>query len=87
MTVSPRLFSLASLLQVRGVLLTVSLSLCFLLAWAASLIGLAPIVGAFAAGLILEDVHFKDFVDRGEQLARGAASPDLGRSSCRCSSC
>ena len=58
---------MASLLQVRGVLVTVSLSLCFLLAWASSLIGLAPIIGAFAAGLVLEDVHFKDFVDRGER--------------------
>jgi Kef-type K+ transport system membrane component KefB len=66
-TMAPRLFSMASLLQVRGVLVTVSLSLCFLLAWASSLIGLAPIIGAFAAGLVLEDVHFKDFVDRGER--------------------
>jgi Kef-type K+ transport system membrane component KefB len=59
-------FSSASLLQVRGVLVTVSVSLCFALAWASSLIGLAPIVGAFAAGLVLEDVHFKKFVSRGE---------------------
>jgi Kef-type K+ transport system membrane component KefB len=66
-TVSPRLFAVASLLQVRGVLVTVSLSLCFLLAWASSLIGLAPIVGAFAAGLVLEDLHFKNFVGRGER--------------------
>jgi Kef-type K+ transport system membrane component KefB len=65
-TVAPRLFLALSLMQVRGVLVTMSLSLCFLLAWAATLVGLAPIVGAFAAGLILEDVHFKDFVDRGE---------------------
>jgi Kef-type K+ transport system membrane component KefB len=64
---APRLYSVASMLQVRGVLVTVSLSLCFLLAWVASLIGLAPIVGAFAAGLVLEDVHFKDFVGRGER--------------------
>jgi Kef-type K+ transport system membrane component KefB len=62
-----RLFQMASLLQVRGVLVTISLSLCFLLAWASSLIGLAAIIGAFAAGLILEDVHFKDFVSRGER--------------------
>jgi Kef-type K+ transport system membrane component KefB len=64
---TPRLFSVASLLQGRGVLVTVSLSLCFLLAWASSLIGLAPIVGAFAAGLVLEDVHVRDFVSRGER--------------------
>jgi len=64
---APRLFSVASRLQGRGVLVTGSLSLCFALAWASSLIGLAPIVGAFAAGLVLEDVHFKDFVGRGER--------------------
>jgi Kef-type K+ transport system membrane component KefB len=31
----------------------------FSFAWLADLIGLAPIVGAFAAGLILEETHFK----------------------------
>ena len=72
---APRLYSVASLLQVRGVLVTVSLSLCFLLAWAASLIGLAPIVGAFAAGLVLEDVHFKDFVGRGERTLEELIRP------------
>jgi Kef-type K+ transport system membrane component KefB len=66
-TMAPRLYSIASLLHVRGVLVTVSLSLCFLLAWASSAIGLAPIIGAFAAGLVLEDVYFKDFIDRGER--------------------
>jgi Kef-type K+ transport system membrane component KefB len=29
------------------------------LAWAASTVGLAPIVGAFAAGLILDEVHYQ----------------------------
>lgn len=60
---SPRLFRLASLLKARMVLLAAGLSFCFVLAWLSDLIGLAPIVGAFAAGLILEDVHFKDFDD------------------------
>jgi len=64
---APRLFSVASLLQGRGVLVTLSLSFCFVMAYTSSLIGLAPIVGAFAAGLVLEDVHFKDFVSRGER--------------------
>ncbi len=66
LVVSPRLFSLASRLKARAVLLAVGLSFCFLLSWLSSAIGLAPIVGAFAAGLILEDVHYRDFVDRGE---------------------
>ena len=74
-TMAPRLFTLASLLQVRGVLVTVSLSLCFLLAWASNLIGLAPIIGAFAAGLVLEDVHFKDFANRGERSLEDLLRP------------
>jgi Kef-type K+ transport system membrane component KefB len=52
--VAPYLFHLASRLKARGVLLGVGLAFCFSLAWAASAIGLAPIVGAFAAGLILD---------------------------------
>jgi Kef-type K+ transport system membrane component KefB len=63
---SPALFSVASTLRARGVVLAVGLSFCFFLSWLANAIGLAPIVGAFAAGLILEDVHYRDFVDRGE---------------------
>jgi Kef-type K+ transport system membrane component KefB len=63
---SKRLFSLDSKLRARGVLLAIGLSFCFLLSWLASIIGLAPIVGAFAAGLILEQTHYRDFVDRGE---------------------
>jgi Kef-type K+ transport system membrane component KefB len=63
---SPRLFRIASKLRARGVLLALGLAFCFLLSWIASRIELAPIVGAFAAGLILEDVHYRDFVDRGE---------------------
>lgn len=63
---SPRLFSLASRLKSRGVLLVTGLLVLFVMSWAANLIGLAPIVGAFAAGLVLEDVHYRDFVERGE---------------------
>jgi Kef-type K+ transport system membrane component KefB len=63
---SPRVFELASRLRGRGVLLATGLIFCFALAYLASIIGLAPIVGAYAAGLILEDVHFRGFVDRGE---------------------
>lgn len=63
---SPKLFTLASRLQAAGVLLATGLAFCFLLAGLAAEIGLAPIVGAFAAGLILEDLHYRNFVDRGE---------------------
>ncbi|OFV94173.1 MAG: sodium:proton exchanger [Acidobacteria bacterium RIFCSPLOWO2_12_FULL_65_11] len=63
---SPRLFSLASRLRAGGVLLALGLALCFTMAWASDAVGLAPIVGAFAAGLVLEDLHYRDFVGRGE---------------------
>jgi len=63
---SPRLFWLASKLRVRGMLLTVALVFCFLLSYLANVIGLATIVGAFAAGLILDEVHYRDFLQPGE---------------------
>ncbi len=62
---APRAFHFASYLRSQDVLLALSLAFCFVLAWAANAIGLAPIVGAFAAGLILERVHYTDFVTRG----------------------
>jgi Kef-type K+ transport system membrane component KefB len=64
--VSPKAFLFASRLRARGVLLASGLAFCFMLSWLANAIELAPIVGAFAAGLILERVHYRDFVDRGE---------------------
>lgn len=55
----PRMLHVAGRLETRGVLLTVAISCCLFLAWAAAKVGLAPIVGAFAAGLILDEVHYK----------------------------
>jgi len=65
---SPRLFSFASRLRGSGVLLATALVFCFTLAWLAAAIGLAPIVGAYAAGLILEDLHYRDFAKEERQL-------------------
>ena len=64
--VLPSLFKLSFKLRGQGVLLSFSLLVCFLLAYLAGEVGLAPIVGAFAAGLIMEEVQYKDFTDRGE---------------------
>ena len=55
----PRMLRGAGRLETRGVLLTLAISICLALAWAAASVGLAPIVGAFAAGLILDEVHYK----------------------------
>ena len=63
---SPRMFRLCSKLQIRGLLLTVSLAFCFFLAYLANSIELAPIVGAFAAGLVLDEAHYRDYRELGE---------------------
>jgi Kef-type K+ transport system membrane component KefB len=65
---APRLFRLASGLRGKGVVFTSALVTCFVLAWAAELVGLAPIVGAFAAGLVLEGVPFKELLKAGDSL-------------------
>ncbi|MDQ6872433.1 MAG: cation:proton antiporter [Gemmatimonadota bacterium] len=72
---SPRLFSLASRLRGSGVLLATALVFCFTLAWLASIIGLAPIVGAYAAGLILEDLHYRDFTAKEERPLEDLVRP------------
>jgi len=62
------LFRVANILRAEGMLLITALAICFTSAWLAGAVGLAPIVGAFAAGLVLEDVQYKDL---GISKARG----------------
>jgi Kef-type K+ transport system membrane component KefB len=64
---TPQWFRQAARLRAPGALLALGLCFCFFLSWAANAIGLAPLVGAFAAGLILEDSHSEAFVQRGER--------------------
>jgi Kef-type K+ transport system membrane component KefB len=73
--VSPRLFRQALAVQSTGLVQALSLSVCFGLAWLAHQAGLAPIVGAFAAGLILEDVHFEDHIKRGDRPLHESLRP------------
>ncbi len=46
-----------------GMKLTLALSFGLIFAYLAKQIELAPIIGAFAAGLVLDAVHFRDFKD------------------------
>ncbi|HWO56812.1 MAG TPA: cation:proton antiporter [bacterium] len=62
------LFRVANYLRVHGMLLITSLAACFVTAFVAAKVGLAPIVGAFAAGLVLDEVHYRE-------------QPNLGRHS------
>ena len=57
-------FRFAARFQGEGMLLSIALAFCFLLSFLAGKAGLAPIVGAFAAGLVLEDVQYKALRER-----------------------
>ena len=59
--VMPGVFRVASKLKTPDVLAAVAIGLCLLLAGISGAAGLAPIVGAFAAGLILDEVHVRPF--------------------------
>jgi Kef-type K+ transport system membrane component KefB len=65
--VAPKILIAGSKMHVKGVMLTIALMICFLLAFIADQIGLAPIVGAFAAGLILDEIHYEPFLKNGRE--------------------
>ncbi|MCA1619432.1 MAG: cation:proton antiporter [Acidobacteria bacterium] len=73
--VVPHLFRGAGRFRSSGMLLALSLAFCFLLAWAAAAVGLAPIVGAFAAGLVLDEAHFEVFSAGGERGLHDLLAP------------
>ncbi len=58
---APPVFRLGARLGNRYVLLSLALVWCGLFAYLAQLAGLAPIVGAFAAGLVIDDAAFTGF--------------------------
>jgi Kef-type K+ transport system membrane component KefB len=64
-----------------GMKFTMAISFGLVLAFLANKIGLAPIVGAFAAGLVLDPVHFRNFKDANVvhdvKDAVAGASPDV----------
>lgn len=72
---APVLYRHAASLRGGGILLGISLAFCFILSWLAGLLGLAPIVGAFAAGLILEGAIYQPFVEKGERQLEELIEP------------
>jgi Kef-type K+ transport system membrane component KefB len=58
------MFLAASYLRGHGLLVVTSLVVCFGFSWLASQMGLATIVGAFAAGLILERAQYRELGQR-----------------------
>lgn len=63
---TPWILKVARAMKTRAALSSAAVVFCFLLASSASLAGLAPIVGAFAAGLVLakteQKIHFEEKV-------------------------
>jgi Kef-type K+ transport system membrane component KefB len=57
----PRIMGQLAKLRTGGMMIVSALLFCFGMAYMANAVGLAPIVGAFAAGLLLEEIHFKKF--------------------------
>jgi Kef-type K+ transport system membrane component KefB len=72
----PRILKQLWKLRTGGVMLISALLFAFLMSYLAGAAGLAPIVGAFAAGLLLEQVHFHGFREdiTIEQLLRPVAT-------------
>lgn len=75
--VLPRFVAFTGYFDSSGLMGAMAFGTCFLFAYFADLVGLAPIVGAFTAGLMLDDVHFKRYSDARtyslEQLVRPVA--------------
>ncbi len=69
------LFRVANYLSVHGVLLITALVSCFGMALLAAKVGLAPIVGAFAAGLVLDEVHYENQPNLGDHTIENQLEP------------
>ena len=72
---APRMVRWSAGLKAKAAGLAVSLALCFLTAYLAYAIGLAAIIGAFAAGLVLESSHYHPFTNRGEHAIEEQLHP------------
>jgi len=70
-----RLVNFGQSFKVAGIPLAIAISHCFLWAGLAGLIGLAPIVGAFAAGLVLEQSDYDEFTSRGNDTIEHLIHP------------
>lgn len=61
---APRVFEIVDRMRVRGVLLVVAFAFALLLAALAAAVGSAPIIGAFAAGIILSGTNQFDTIEQ-----------------------
>lgn len=71
----PKLFQTISRYESKSFIIGLSISICFLTAYFASLVGLAAIIGAFAAGVILDEAHFEHFMDHNKHHLQDFLTP------------
>ncbi len=75
LAVTRGVYRVAAVLRAPHVLGAVSIALCLLLGSASAVSGLAPIVGAYAAGLLLDEVSVRPFGDNGMKRIDDFVSP------------
>ncbi len=72
---TPHLFRMANRFRVEELLLPLALAFGFFMAWLGGHAGLAPIVGAYAAGLILEPAHVEFLQERERKSLEALVHP------------
>jgi len=73
--VSRGMFRLTTRMRSPHVLLPAAFAFAFAVSALANAVELAPIVGAYAAGLVLEEAHYRTLLDRGEQSLESLVHP------------
>ena len=73
--VGGKLLSIGAKARVGGMAVVLSICHCFLLAALAEVMGLAPIVGAFAAGLVLNEAHYVGYTKMSSEKFEEIVSP------------
>ena len=70
-----KVLAFGSRFRVAGVPVVLTLCYCFLVAGLAEGVGLAPIVGAFAAGLVLDETHYRGYSSMKKQRIEEVLQP------------
>ena len=73
--VGGKILSIGATARVGGMAVVLSICHCFLLAALAEYVGLAPIVGAFAAGLVLNEAHYEGYTQMSSDKFEEIVSP------------
>ena len=70
-----KVLAFGSRFKVAGMPVVLTLCYCFLVAGLAEVAGLAPIVGAFAAGLVLDQAHYRGYASMKKQKIEEVLAP------------